>query len=224
MASEISKNILSIKLKRQRQVLLYLKNNRKEKTPILILNAILTINLAIKKIEDKLTDTADFKSRLLGLEGSSAVQYFRALSSVLSKKWQFSERTQHPALDGFNACLYYIYGIGYSSVEKIIILSGLDPNAGFYHSDSYSKPTLSFDIIEIARPFLDKTVVSLFTKRNVKEYWFEKQNDGRNGIFVTKEGRQKLISSYRQNNQKQIESETWNYCKKIIHLFESNRK
>jgi CRISP-associated protein Cas1 len=224
LALAISKDILSIKLKRQRQLLLYLKNNRKEKTPILILNAILTIKLAIKKIGEKPINTTDLKSTLLGLEGSAAVQYFRALSSVLSKKWQFGERTQHPALDGFNACLNYIYGIGYSSVEKIIILSGLDPNAGFYHSDSYAKPTLSFDIIEIARPLLDKTIISLFTKRSVKEYWFEKQDDERNGIFVTKEGRQKLISSYRANNQKQIESETWNYCKKIIHLFESDRK
>jgi len=106
--------------------------------------------------------------------------------------------------------------MAYNDVEKIIILSGLDPNAGFYHSDSYGKPTLSFDIIEIIRPIIDRIIVTSFTKKMVKDNWFEKQDDDTNSIFLSKEGRQFLISSYVKNGRKIIEVESWDFCKIII--------
>ena len=127
-----------------------------------------------------------------------------------------NKRSQHPAHDEFNATLNYLYGMAYSDVEKIIILSGLDPNAGFYHSDSYGKPTLSFDIIEIIRPVVDRIIVTSFTKKMVKDNWFEKQDDDTNSIFLSKEGRQFLISSYVENGRKTIEAESWDFCKIII--------
>jgi CRISPR-associated protein Cas1 len=139
----------------------------------------------------------------------------------LPKKWYYKERTQHPGSDAFNATLNYLYGMGYSTVEKIIILSGLDPNAGFYHADFYGKPTLSFDLMELVRPLIDRTVVSLFTKRKVHDNWFEKQkNANNNEIILTKDGRKNLISEYVKNNQKDIESEIWKYCKRLTRMLE----
>lgn len=212
---DICKEIVTIKLKRQKKLLNDLKNNRKH-TVLQIDSAISVIYSSLKKIDSVLMDS-NWKATLLGLEGISAAQYFRAISASLPKRWAFKERSQHPALDEFNTALNYIYGMGYSSVEKIIILSGLDPNGGFYHSDSYAKPTLSFDIIEMVRPLMDRTIVSLFNKRLVRENWFENQmGEGNCGIFLTKDGRKSLISSYVENNIKTIESESWNYCKKLI--------
>lgn len=214
---DICIDIMMTKLKRQKNLLIYLKNNRKQSTPK-IESAILTMDASLKKVR-QLSMNSNFKEVLLGLEGASAAQYFKAISRILPKRWVFKERSQHPALDEFNAVLNYVYGMGYSSIEKIVILSGLDPNAGFYHADSYGKPTLTFDIIELVRPLMDRTTISIFTKRKAKDNWFEKQNENSNGIFLSREGRQSMISSYVENAQKKIESEAWSFCKKLIHKF-----
>ena len=203
---EISKDIITRKIKNQKKFLIELKNNR-NKTNTVLENTITSLNENLENIE-----LQKVKEKLLGYEGLCAKIYFAAISSILPTKWRFSERSQHPALDGFNSALNYIYGIGYSDVEKIIILSGLEPNAGFLHADSYGKPTLSFDLIEIIRPSLDKIIVGLFTKRKARQDWFE-ENMG--GVFLTKEGRIQIISNYAEM-KKEIEKSIWQYCQKII--------
>ena len=211
---EISLNILTKKLKGQKQFLVDLRNNR-ELPPIKLETAISTIGNSLKKLAlMKYTD--NYKTTFLGLEGACAANYFQAISSILPEKWSTNKRSQHPAHDEFNAALNYLYGMTYNDVEKIIILSGLDPNAGFYHSDSYGKPTLSFDIIEIIRPVVDRIIVTSFTKKMAKDNWFEKQDDDTNSIFLSKEGRQFLISSYVENGRKTIETESWDFCKFMI--------
>lgn len=208
---EISRNIVITKLRRQKGILAELASNRTS-PPLELSQAISTINSTIPKI-DRVTS----KAALLGFEGSCATQYFRAISSCLPKKWSFEQRSQNPALDGFNSVLNYIYALGYSTVEKIIILSGLDPNAGFYHADSYGKPTLSYDIIEISRPIMDKTVISLFTKKRTKESWFEIQNaETRLGVYISKEARRIIISDFYEKNLKMIERDSWKLCRHMI--------
>jgi CRISPR-associated protein Cas1 len=211
-AVQISLELVKIKLKKQRELLLDLKNNRKTEVPE-ITRAINIISESLLQV-GKLPSDARTKQTLLGLEGTSASAYFRAISTSLPTKWVFERRSQHPALDGFNASLNYSYGMAYSDVEKIIILSGLDPNAGFYHSDSYGKPTLSFDLMELVRPLVDRTVVSLFNKKMVSESWFEKKDDP--GIFLTKDARFTLLTSYSEKSRKELEKITWGFCRKII--------
>lgn len=207
---EISIDIVTKKIKRQKKLLVEFRNNREKKFRE-VDEAISTIDDVLKKLrlEHNLT-----KDRLLGLEGWCAKQYFGAISAILPSKWRFKERSQHPARDEFNAALNYIYGMAYSSVEKIIILSGLDPNAGFYHADSYGKPTLSYDIMELVRPTVDKSLVSLFTKKMVRDDWFERQDDG--SVFLAKNGRMNVISKYAKEDIKPVEKEAWNYCREIV--------
>jgi len=211
----ISTDIVTRKIKQQRKILLELKNNRKKKISELE-GAISTLNDILQKLREEHEEIT--KDRLLGLEGWCAKKYFRAVSAVLPERWKFEERSQHPAKDEFNAALNYIYGMGYSSVEKIIVLSGLDPNAGFYHADSYGKPTLSYDIMELVRPLMDQSIVSLFTKKIVREDWFEIQEEGNGGVFLAKKGRMSIIKKYIEENKKLVEKESWDYCKKIIKI------
>jgi CRISP-associated protein Cas1 len=217
---EISKTILEKKLKEQKIFLNDLKNNR-DSPPVKIENSIVTISNSIKKVKC-LKYSNNYKTTFLGLEGASAAGYFQAIASILPSKWSTAKRSQHPAQDSFNAVLNYLYGMAYSDVEKIIILSGFDPNAGFYHADSYGKPTLSYDIIEIVRPIVDRIVVSSFTKKMVHDDWFEKQEDDVGGIYLSKIARQFFISSYVENARKTIESKSWNFCKFISEKIQSD--
>jgi CRISPR-associated protein Cas1 len=212
LSFEISKHIVRIKLEKQRKFLRYLKNNRSN-APDQIDKAISVITKSVSSVSI-LEYSADAKNVLLGHEGSAAMQYFSAISKSLPTKWQFQDRSQNPARDPFNAVLNYLYGITYGSVEKIIILSGLDPNAGFYHSDIYGKPTLSFDVIELVRPDIDRTVVSIFTKKMAKESWFEDKSES--GILLSKDARMFLISEYREKNLKDVETTSWKFCRWLI--------
>lgn len=208
---KISREIVLTKLRRQKRVLVELESNRTD-PPSEIHLAISTIDGILPKIS-----IAPNKGTLLGFEGSCATQYFRAISSCLPKKWFFDQRSQNPAVDGFNSVLNYTYALGYSTVEKIIILSGLDPNAGFYHVDSYGKPTLSYDVIEISRPIMDKTVISFFTKKRVTDKWFENQSVGKKmGIYLTREARRIVISEFYEKNRKKIEHDSWKLCRDMI--------
>jgi len=211
LSKKIAKNLVIAKLKKQKSLLLELRNNREEHIVELEL-AIDSINQTIQKIKD-LNENVLEKDSLRGLEGSAGRVYFSAISAILPQKWKFEKRTQHPAKDGFNAALNYIYGMAYSSIEKIIILSGLDPNAGFFHSDSYGKPTLAFDIIEMFRPELDKTILALFTKRQVSDAWFDTEII--DGVYFSKIGRMRILEEYRGKNQKKIEADTWKFCKDL---------
>jgi CRISP-associated protein Cas1 len=216
LAFDISVDVTTVKLKRQKDLLEDLRHNRRRQDRIVeeLEAAICIISRTITKLS-QLKFSSGWKQSVLGIEGSSAAVYFRVISALLPSQWIFKQRSQHPAEDGFNAVLNYIYGMGYADVEKIVILSGLDPNAGFYHADSYGRPTFSFDLMEMARPLMDRTVISLFTKRLAAKEWFEAQQ-GTPIIFLSRKARSVIIEAYSEKNQKQIEKETWDYCRKII--------
>jgi len=214
IAFKISKDIVTRKLKAQKKFLIDLKGNRKTSNE--------TINSSINSISKSLQSLTaleyvpSFKQTLLGIEGFAAAEYFSAISSALPKKYAFKERSRQPAQDKFNAVLNYIYGVTYASVEKSVILSGLDPNAGIYHADSYGKPTLVFDLIELFRAKVDRTAVKLFTKKQVKDSWFTSPDDTPLGVFLSKEGRKAVITAYINDASAIVEKESWLYCRKII--------
>ena len=104
----------------------------------------------------------------MGIEGVASAHYFAALSAVLPEEWKFAGRSRDPARDAFNCLLNYSYGVLYSHVEKGCIIAGLDPYVGLLHTDDYNKKSFVFDLIEVFRIFMDRTVL-LFAKRQVKE-------------------------------------------------------
>lgn len=141
----------------------------------------------------RLRGTIDFRRQeILGLEGMASRAYFGAISSVMPERYRFTGRSRSPAKDEFNAMLNYGYGVLYSLVEKGCIIAGLDPYVGFLHTDSYNKKSLVFDVIEIFRTYIDEAVVHLFTRRMIKDEFFELLEQG---IGLSKEGKAALIEA-----------------------------
>lgn len=202
----LAKWVVLEKLKRQRKLLEYLRNNRNRPHP--------KLNVAISYLKKATTKigTAKKKGELLGIEGNSANYYFRAISSILPPKYQFNERSQHYGKDEFNALLNYAYGVGYRETERIIILRGLDPNAGFYHQDQYGKPTLTYDLIEFVRPRFDRLVISLFTKKEVKKGGFKLSEKGH--VILDKRTRLLLLNKY-SKIRGDVQSDLWGACKHL---------
>ncbi len=117
-------------------------------------------------------------------------------------RFRFDGRSRNPAKDEFNCLLNYGYGVLYSKIEKACIIAGLDPYIGFMHTDNYNKKSLVFDLIEPFRIYVDKTVVYLFSKRKVKEEYFDKIPGG---LTLNKSGKAILIEELNKNFEKKIE-------------------
>lgn len=212
-AFSLTKKLLSEKLSKQRQVLTTLRQNRKQeqlRTKLHDAASFIADTETVIKIKPY---QKHYAQQFLGHEGSCATLYFQMISACLAKKWQFKKRTQNPGLDEFNVALNYMYGLTYSSVEKVIILCGLDPNSGFYHKDHYGKPTLAYDLIEPCRPVIDRVLLSLFNRKIVNDGWFSKDLTVTASMQLSKTGRTSLISSYKQDCQKIVEKTVWKYCK-----------
>jgi CRISPR-associated protein Cas1 len=160
------------------------------------------------------------RQTILGIEGMASRTYFEALSSIIPDKFKFDSRSRNPARDEFNAMLNYGYGVLYSMVEKACIIAGLDPYTGFLHTDNYNKKSLVFDIIEMFRTFVDETVVHLFSKREVKEEYFEKIQ---NGVSLDKEGKAVLIEALNETFEKTIKYKGRNIKTKNVIQFECHR-
>ena len=157
---------------------------------------------------------------MLGIEGMASRIYFEAISSIMPEKYRFAGRSRNPAKDEFNAMLNYGYGVLYSLVEKACIIAGLDPYIGFLHTDSYNKKSLVFDIIECFRFYVDEVVVFLFSKRMVKDEFFEPLEQG---IGLSKDGKAALIDALNKSFEEPVKYRGRNIKKRNTIQYECHR-
>jgi len=160
------------------------------------------------------------RQEMLGIEGMASRIYFEAISSIMPEKYRFAGRSRNPAKDEFNAMLNYGYGVLYSLVEKACIIAGLDPYIGFLHTDSYNKKSLVFDIIECFRFYVDEVVVFLFSKRMVKDEFFEPLEQG---IGLSKDGKAALIDALNKSFEEPVKYRGRNIKKRNTIQYECHR-
>ncbi len=136
-------------------------------------------------------DTVRF--HLMGLEGEGAAAYFGALRSLLPAWAGFDGRNRRPPRDPFNACLSYGYAVLEGAILTGIGAAGLEPFAGFLHSDRSGKPSLVLDLIEEFRqPVVDRVALRLFRRKQLQDTHFDKQ-PGR--VLFTEEGKRILVGA-----------------------------
>ncbi len=162
------------KLANQANLLKYIAKYRKETHPELHEE----LRRTALEIEDQILELADFRrlpefregvltveavrDAILGIEGRAAERYWSAIVQTLPEKYGFRGRLRRGAADPVNSALNYGYGILYGQVERCLVLAGLDPYAGFLHSDRPGKPSMTLDFIEEFRPVVvDRTVIGM---------------------------------------------------------------
>ncbi len=134
--------------------------------------------------------------RLMGLEGEGASVYFGAIRTLLPSWAGFDGRNRRPPRDPFNACLSYGYAVLEGAILTGIGAAGLEPFAGFLHSDRSGKPSLVLDLIEEFRqPVVDRVALRLFRRRQLQDVHFDKQ-PGR--VLFTEEGKRVLVGALYQ--------------------------
>lgn len=157
------------KINNQAVTLRYLAKNRRESNPTLYEE----LNLRAGEVLDHLAwldrlegESADeVRGSVLAAEGNAAQHYWDALRLVLPGEYNWPGRIGRGANDSINALLNYGYGILYQQVQRAIVLAGLDPYAGFIHTDRPGKPSLVLDLIEEFRQAaVDRVVIGLATR------------------------------------------------------------
>ncbi len=143
----------------------------------------------------------DVRKKLLGIEGNLSKVYFKHLALFMNGAFSFDKRSRRPATDLFNAGLNYLYGMTYSLVENGIYAKGLDPFAGFFHTDYYRKPSLVFDLIEPVRPLIDKMWIKLILDKKINEEHFIPKEQG---YWLSKAGKRMIIPSFNAYQRKRI--------------------
>lgn len=158
------------KLQNQVRLLKYVAKNRKAADPALYK----VLREAAARVEAHLEALSDWETRattlaeealrsdLLALEGRAAQDYWAGVASIIPQTLAWPGRVGRGAEDPLNAALNYGYGVLYGQVERAIILAGLDPYAGFIHTDRPGKPSLVLDLIEEFRqPVVDRVILGL---------------------------------------------------------------
>nr|KJR71916.1 MAG: hypothetical protein TU36_05215 [Vulcanisaeta sp. AZ3] len=107
-------------------------------------------------------DKAGNPTSLMELEAQAARHYWQSLAQLVGG--DFTGRRQE-GTDEFNIMLNYGYGILRYTVEKLLLIHGLDPYAGFLHVDRSGKPSLTLDVMEPFRPVVDRAF--LFSRPRV---------------------------------------------------------
>ncbi len=202
----LAKKFIEAKIENQANLLKSLAKTRENNEIKNKANKILDFSSKMENISGSLDEARD---NLLGIEGYSASEYFSALSLILPV-----QKRERNAQDSFNILLNYGYGILYSEVERACILAGLDPYFGFLHTDRYGKPSMVLDLIEEFRaPIVDRAVINLFVKKQIKEEDFEKVGDK---IILSKSGKKKIIEAVMERLHNKAESD--NKEKRILNI------
>lgn len=102
------------------------------------------------------------REQLLGAEGMGARFYWEGVRALVETRCStFEGRSGRGAVDAVNALLNYGYGILASRTWAALMLAGLDPFAGFLHTDRPGKPSLVLDAMEELRPgVVDRAVLA----------------------------------------------------------------
>lgn len=146
----------------------------------------------------KSADKAESIDTLMGFEGVAARAYFSAIGQLVPDGVKFEGRSRQPPADVLNAALSYGYSILLGECIAALASTGLDASFGLLH-DSPSqndRPSLALDLMEEFRPWVvDSTVFALARRKELTADHGE-ELIGRSGIWLTHEGKRRLIEAY----------------------------
>lgn len=182
---ELSKRFVTGKLKNQRRLL------HRRPGP-LTSSAAGEITAMIDRVE-----SAGSLEVLRGIEGLGARRYFGTFGGML-EGMEFSGRRRRPPPDPVNSMLSLGYTLLTYEAFSAVSAVGLDPYVGFFHTDTYGRPSLALDIMEELRPpVVDLLVIGAVNRRRMRPEDFEiGQEEGRPIALLNDDARKRFLGLY----------------------------
>lgn len=142
-----------------------------------------------------------------GFEGEAASLYFGVFNVMIRGDelcFYFHGRTRRPPKDATNAVLSFLYSLLAAESSAALEAVGLDPQVGYLHTLRPGRPALALDLMEEFRsPFVDRLVLSLINRKQLKPKHFEEVPGG--GIYLTDDGRKLLLVAYQERKDGEID-------------------
>lgn len=166
---ELGRSFARGKIFNQRNVIRYFARYRKKVDSFLycfLEESVNKLDEYAKELDGlKANKVDEVRELILSIEGRAASVYWEAMKSLLKDEIGWQGREGRGATDPVNSSLNYGYAILYGQIERVIMLAGLDPFAGFVHTDRAGKPSLVFDLVEEFRQqVVDRVVFGTFGK------------------------------------------------------------
>lgn len=149
---------------------------------------------------------ADTMETLRGNEGEAASRYFSQFNQLIlqqKEEFCFDIRNRRPPLDRVNALLSFTYALLTSMCVAALETVGLDPYAGFMHTDRPGRCSLALDLMEELRaPYADRFVLSRINKKMVDSSDFEEKENG--AVFLNESGRKKYLAVWQSKKAEKL--------------------
>lgn len=119
--------------------------------------------------------TAPSIEALLGLEGAASRTLFDGIQDQLlglTRDWPFTRRERRPPPDPVNALLSFGYTLLYIHAATSLWSAGLLPQIGLFHALKPGHLALASDLVEEFRHHIDRLVVRLINRREVRAEHF----------------------------------------------------
>ena len=140
--------------------------------------------------------SAESLSAVRAVEGQGARAYFAVVRAHLRPGWEFPRRKRRPPPDPFNALLGACYTLLTEAVYSAVVLAGLDPSCGFYHSERWGRPALVLDLMEEFRPLIaDSVVLTLVNRRMLVSKDF-RSGPTEHPVILTPQGFRKILQLF----------------------------
>ncbi len=159
----------------------------------------------IRKLLSPLHRTENIDS-LRGFEGMVGASYFKALPHLVSDEageaMKPDGRNRRPPKDRCNALLSYGYALLLKDITNAILVVGLDPSLGFYHTPRSQAQPLALDLMEIFRV----TLVDLPVLGSINRKQWDEDADFQiagKQVWLSDSGRKKFIQIYERRKADQ---------------------
>lgn len=137
-------------------------------------------------------NSVDDVSELMAIEGMCREAYYACWDQILkAPDFRFERRSRRPPENRLNALISFGNSILYTAVLSEIYKTHLDPRIGYLHATNFRRFTLNLDVAEIFKPIMvDRTIFTLIGRKQLSKEDFEFEAGG---VFLTEQGRQKMI-------------------------------
>lgn len=125
-------------------------------------------------IKNHLIRSSD-RAQLMGYEGQAAKLCFQRLQQLIIPEQQkafSSKRRQRGGKDRLNSILNFGYYWLFTRISSLIRCHGLNPYLSFLHEAEQDYETLVYDLMELFRVFVDKTVIRLINRKQIQAHDF----------------------------------------------------
>jgi CRISPR-associated protein Cas1 len=182
--------LLAQRLRQMRRVALGLARSR-QRGPALLAPALAAIERATQHLA---SDPPGSLAVLRGIEGALMAAWFGAFARLLPPSLGFAGRRRRPPPDPVNAALSLGYTLATAEAARAATIAGFDVAVGLIHGLAHGRDALALDLVEPARPHVDRMVHDLFHSRRLTDRSVTREPDG--AVLLGKAGRQEFYAAW----------------------------